>query len=232
MNADCEETLGRYRRLDTCVVSDALDALDSPGALAGGVVPHLRPMWEGARLVGRAVTVLLAPGPAAAPGPHLGSRAIESAGPGDVIVVANAGRTEMGSWGGLLCVAAAQRGVAGVVADGAIRDVDEARQLQFPAFALAATPRTARGRVHEEASNVTVDLGGIRVAPGDLITADGSGVVIVPWPSAQAVLEKAEGIFDRELRMAGLLREGAPPTEVLGRPYESMLGDAPAGRPS
>jgi 4-hydroxy-4-methyl-2-oxoglutarate aldolase len=229
MNADCEETLRRYRRLDTCAVSDALDALDGR---AGGAIPHLRPMWEGARTVGRAVTVLLAPGPAPAPGPHLGSRAIETANPGDVIVVANSGRTEMGAWGGLLCVAADQRGVAGVVADGAIRDVDEARQIQFPAFARAATPRTARGRVHEETCNVIVNLGGIRVAPGDLITADGSGVVVVPWTDAKAVLERAEGIFQRELKMASLLREGAPPTEVLGRAYESMLGDATAGQPT
>jgi 4-hydroxy-4-methyl-2-oxoglutarate aldolase len=229
MNADCEQTLRRYRRLDTCVVSDALDALDLPG---GGALSLLHPMWEGARLVGRAVTVLLAPGPAAAGGPHLGARAIEAASPGEVIVVANAGRTQMGSWGGLLCVAAAARGIAGVVADGAIRDVDEARQLQFAAFARAATPRTARGRVHEEACNVAVDLAGVPVEPGDLITADGSGVVIVPWASAQPVLDKAESIVERELKMAELLRGGAPPTDVLGRSYESMLGDTPAGRRS
>lgn len=230
MTADCEETLRRYRRLDTCAVSDALDTLDGPGG--GGVATLLRPMWEGARLVGRAVTVQLAPGPALAPGPHLGSRAIEQARPGDVVVVANGGRTQMGSWGGLLCVAAAQRGIAGVVADGAIRDVDEARQMQFPAFARAATPRTARGRAHEEACNVTVEVDGILVAPGDLLTADGSGVVIVPWAIAQQVLEIAEEIAEREVKLAGLLRSGAPPTEVLGRPYEAMLDAAQPGRPS
>jgi 4-hydroxy-4-methyl-2-oxoglutarate aldolase len=226
MTADCEETLRRYRRLDTCVVSDALDSMDCPN---GGPASGLHPMWEGARVVGRAVTVLMMPGPAVAPGPHLGSRAIERANAGDVIVVANGGRTEMGSWGGLLCVAAAQRGIAGVVADGAIRDVDEARQFQFPAFARAGTPRTARGRAHEGACNVTVDLAGVPVEPGDLVTADGSGVVVVPWSSVQQVLSVAEVIFDRELEMADLLRSGAPATEVLGRPYESMLDTTSAG---
>jgi 4-hydroxy-4-methyl-2-oxoglutarate aldolase len=229
MTADCEELLGRYRRLDTCAVSDALDTLDGQG---GGVSSLMRPMWEGARLVGRAVTVRLAPGPAPTPGPHLGARTIEQARPGDVVVVANGGRTEMGSWGGLLCVAAAQRGIVGVVADGAIRDVDEARTMQFPAFARAGTPRTARGRVHEDACNVPVEVDGIPVAPGDLVTADGSGVVIVPWASALLVLEVAESIVDRELKLAGLLRGGAPPTEVLGRPYESLLIDAHQGRAS
>jgi len=226
MTADCEETLRRYRRLDTCVVSDALDSLSGPG---GGTATPLRPMWEGARVVGRAVTVMLRPGPPAAPGPHLGSRAIEHAEPGDVIVVANGGRTQMGSWGGLLCVAAVQRGIAGVVADGAVRDVDEARQLRFPAFARASTPRTARGRVHEDGFNVVVEVAGVSVEPGDLITADGSGVVIVPWASAEMVLELAEGIFDRELKLADLLRSGVPASQVLGRAYESMLDDVPAG---
>jgi hypothetical protein len=57
-------------------------------------------------------------------------------------------------------------------------------------------------------------------------------VVIVPWASAQQVLEAAESIVDRELKLADLLRSGAPPTEVLGRPYETLLIDAKPGRAS
>jgi 4-hydroxy-4-methyl-2-oxoglutarate aldolase len=227
MSADSEDLLSRYRQLDSCTVSDALDALDGG---EGDAVPHLHAMWEGARVVGRAVTMLLLPGSPSTPGPHLGARAIEHGGAGDVVVIANGGRTGMGSWGGLLSVAAARREMGGVVADGAIRDVDEARQLKFPAFALAATPRTARGRVHEESFNVTVELAGVAVQPGDLVIADGSGVVIVSWAAASKVLARAEDIQKRELLMADLLRNGAPPTKVLGKAYESMLGTTPPSR--
>jgi 4-hydroxy-4-methyl-2-oxoglutarate aldolase len=228
MTADSEELLRRYRQLDSCTVSDALDAL---GGGKGGVVPQLHAIWEGARVVGRAVTMLLLPGPPGSPGgPHLGARAIEQGSAGDVVVIANAGRTTMGSWGGLLSLAASERGLGGVVADGAIRDVDEARNLQFPAFALAPAIRTARGRVHEAAVNTAVDLGGIAVEPGDLVIADGSGVVVVAWATAATVLAKAADIHQRELLMADLLRGGAPPTKVLGQGYESMLGDTSASR--
>jgi 4-hydroxy-4-methyl-2-oxoglutarate aldolase len=233
---DSAELLRRCLALDTCAVSDALDARGGGGGVAAG----LHPLWEGARMAGRAVTMLLRPGPASAPGPHLGARAIEAGGPDDVIVVANAGRTEMGSWGGLLSLAAAQRQIRGVVADGAIRDVDEAREAAFPAFARAGVPRTARGRIHEAAVNVPVELAGVLTEPGDLIMADGSGVVIVPWGQAAEVVAAAEDIQRAEQEMAAHLRAGAPATQVLGRKYESMLtgppgpgnGGGAAGQPS
>lgn len=212
------DVVARYRRLDSCVVSDAADALGASAVL----IPGLGPMWEGARVTGRAVTTLLAPGPAAAPSVHLGARAIEQATGTDVIVVANAGRTGMGSWGGLLSLAASLRGVAGVVTDGALRDVDEARELRFAAFARAATPRTARGRVHEVSCGEPVRLSGVDVRPGDLVVADASGVLVVPWEEAAGVLTRAEELAAREAGLASRLRAGQRTSEVLGAPYESM----------
>lgn len=220
------EIVARYRRLDTCVVSDAADALGGGAAVA----PGLAPMWEGAAVAGRAVTTLLVPGPATAPSPHLGARAIERATADDVIAVANAGRTEMGSWGGLLSLAASLRGIAGVVTDGALRDVDEARELRFAVFAGGATPRTARGRVHEASCGEPVRLSGVDVRPGDLIIADGSGVLVVPWEAAGDVLERAEELAAREAGMASALRAGRSPAEVLGAAYESMTGRAAGTR--
>jgi len=131
----------------------------------------------------------------------------------------------MGSWGGLLAMAASLRGVAGVVADGACRDVDEAREMGFAVFARAGAVRTARGRVHEQSCGEPVSLSGITVHPGDVIVADGSGVVVVPAADAERVTERAEFIARREAAMQDSLRAGAPVSEVLGASYEHLLQD-------
>jgi 4-hydroxy-4-methyl-2-oxoglutarate aldolase len=217
----------RLRALDTCTVSDALDALGLEGVIEG-----ITPRWEGARAAGRAVTMQLAEGsaPDGQPKVHLGVRAILSAAPGDVIVVANAGRLGMGSWGGLLSVAARQRGIAGVVTDGACRDVDEARELGFPVFARAGAARTARGRVHERSCNEPVQIGSLTVRAGDLVLADGTAVVIIPTDQAAAVLDQAEQIAARESAMADEIRSGADLPGVLGIRYEDMLAEATGGK--
>lgn len=218
---DPSDLVPRLAGLDVCAVSDALDAC----GLTGQVVA-LRPMWEGARLVGRAITTRLVPGPAPAGTPqvHLGARAIEAAGTGDVIVIDNAGRDAMGSWGGLLSLAASLRGIAGVVTDGACRDVDEARDLRFAVFARVGAAPTARGRVHEVSCNEPVELVGVPVRPGDVVMADGSGVVVVPIDDAERVVAQAERIARREAAMAERLRAGESVTEVMGASYEHMLG--------
>ena len=210
----------RLAEMDVCCVSDALDALGLPGAVAG-----IGPVWEGARVVGRVRTVQLAEGPAPAGTPpvHLGARAVEACEPGDVIVVDNAGRTGMGGWGGLLSLAASVRGVAGVVVDGACRDVDEAREMGFAAFARAPVCATARGRVHELSSDEPVVIGGVPVAPGDIVMADGSGVVFLAAATAAGVVERAEQILARERDMQRALRAGASVSDVLGGAYEHML---------
>jgi regulator of RNase E activity RraA len=212
----------RLARLDTCVLSDALDALELVG-----VAPGLVALWEGARLAGPAVTVKLAPGvPDAGHGRvHLGARAIDRAQPGNVIVVDNGGRTEMGSWGGLLSLAADRNGVAGVVADGACRDVDEARALGFPVFARCGVPRTARRRVYEESTGGPVSIGGISVSEGDFVVADGSGVVVIPRSRVLDVVTEAERLTAREQEMSARLKAGEPVGAVLGHGYESMIGN-------
>lgn len=221
-----EEIVRRLARLDACVVSDALDAIGRTGVAA-----DLRPVWEGARCVGRAVTVKLALGtpPPGTPKVHLGVRAIERAGSCDVIVVDNAGRTEMGGWGGLLSLAASTKQVAGVVLDGACRDIDESRELHFPVFARGGTPRTARGRVYEESCGEPVELCGIPVRTGDLVIADGSGVVVVPLECAEEVIGAAEAMAEREAGMASRLRSGVAPSAVMGGAYEAMIDDMKVG---
>lgn len=209
----------RLSRLDSCVVSDALDKLQ-----LAGVVTGLQRLATTRAIAGRAVTVKLGAGAApAGPARHLGTAAIEAARAGDVIVVEQRSGIEAGSWGGILTLGARLRGVAGVIADGLVRDVDEARGHDFPVFARGCTARTARGRIVELATNAPVTIGEVAVSPGDYVIADGSAVVFVRPADIERVLEAAELVADREAAMAMALRDGKPITEVMGASYEQML---------
>ena len=209
----------RLARLDCCAVSDALDKLKLCGVVSG-----LTQLSGSGRIAGRVVTMKLGTG-TAPPGPtrHLGTTAIEAANPGDVIVVEQKSGVEAGSWGGILALGAKLRGVAGVVADGSVRDIDEAKSFEFPVFARGCTARTARGRVVELATNGPVEIGSVTVGPGDYVIADGSGVAFIKPGDIERVLEAAESIAAREAAMAQALRAGRPITEVMGANYEHML---------
>ncbi|HEX9728633.1 MAG TPA: RraA family protein [Gemmatimonadales bacterium] len=208
----------RLAVLDTCALSDALDRLKLSGAVAG-----LRRFGPRRLAVGRATTVALARGPGTREGSHLGTSALASSGPEHVIVVANDGRCDGGAWGGLLTLEAHLRHVAGIVVDGALRDVDEVDRLDVPVFARSATPRSARGRSHERATGVAVTACGVHVEPGAWVVADGSGVVFFAERDAERVIAAAEEIAAAEARMAGDLRRGEFGTQVLGPAYERLL---------
>lgn len=100
------------------------------------------------------------------------------------------------------------RGVAGVVADGPVRDIDEARMHEFPVYCRSLTARTARGRVAEAEVNEPVAIGPVTVAAGDYVIADGSGVAFVPAADVERVLAAAETIAAREALMAKALVSG------------------------
>ncbi|MBT7955077.1 MAG: RraA family protein, partial [Rhodospirillaceae bacterium] len=125
--------------------------------------------------------------------------------------------------GGILSTAAAAKGLSGTIVDGPARDADESRDVDYPVFARAATPFTARGRIAEHDWNIEIDIGGVAVNPGDLVLADGSGVVFVPQAQEDAVLDKAEEIQAKEAAMAAAVQAGKPVSDVMGGDYENML---------
>lgn len=209
----------RLRRLDACAVSDALDKLGLPGAVTG--IPQRS--GEG-RIAGRAITMKVGPGqPPPGPPVHLGCTAIQLAGPDDVIVVEQTSGIEAGCWGGLLTLGAKVRGVAGVVADGPLRDVDEAIAYGFPVWARTLTSRTARGRVVELGTQVPVALGNVPVQPGDCVLADRSAVIVIAAADIERVLDAAEAIVAKEAAMAKAILAGTPIGQVMGGAYEHML---------
>lgn len=215
------DAVRRLRRLDACAVSDALDRLKLKGVV--GAVPQ----QSGAgRIAGRVVTVKLGVGQAQSGKPrHLGAEAVELAGPADIIVIEQHANPEAASWGGLLSLGASVRGVAGVIADGPVRDIDEARALQFPIFSRSLTAKTARGRIVELGTNVPVEFEGVAVHPGDYAIADSSAVIFIAARDIGRVLETAEAIAAKEAAMANALRAGDAIGTVMGGNYEHMLKD-------
>ena len=208
----------RLRKIDTCAVSDALDALGIKGTVMG-----ISSISVQRRIAGRVQTVKLGKASPDIPKKHLCSSAVDAALPGDVIVVENKETEIAAGWGGILSTAAAAKGLSGVIVDGPARDADESRDVDFPVFARAATPFTARGRVAEHNWNKKINIGGVAVDPGDLVLADGSGVVFIPQNNVGNVLDKAEEIQGKEVAMAAAVKAGKPVSDVMGGDYEAML---------
>lgn len=203
--------LARLAVLDSCAVSDALDACGLPGATTG-----VRPLWPVPHVVAGVVrTVTAGPKTDGGPADHIAASAIDAARPGDVIVVANAGRLDVSCWGGILTRAAQVRGVAGVVIDGACRDIGEGEDLGFPVFGRAVVPVSARGRIVQVASGEPVDFAGVRAEQGDLVIADRNGVAFIPAGRAADVVAFAERVVAREETMAAAVLAGEPVTSVM-----------------
>jgi 4-hydroxy-4-methyl-2-oxoglutarate aldolase len=209
----------RLRRLDCCALSDALDRLGLKGVVTG-----LGQQAGQGRIAGRAVTVKLGVGePQPGPPRHLGTTAIEASNGDNIIVVEQRTGVEAGSWGGLLTLGAKMRGVAGVVVDGPVRDIDEAVAYGFPVFTHTLTALTARGRIVEKGTGVPIVIGDVGVEAGDYVVADRSAVVFIKPADIDQVLEAAEMIVAREAAMAKALLAGKPISAVMGGDYEHML---------
>jgi regulator of RNase E activity RraA len=206
--------LAQFTALEVATVSDALDECGLPPGQGG-----LRPMWGRPKVAGFAVTVELEPlsGQLSAEhgGAHILTGAIAVAGPDDVIMVANGGRTDVSSWGGIVSVGAAVRSVRGVITDGACRDVGQARELGFPVFARAQVPVTARGRLRQKSAGEPILVGDVAVRPGDVMMADEGGVVVVPGERATEVLDAAQRLAERETAIEAEVRAGVPLPQAM-----------------
>jgi 4-hydroxy-4-methyl-2-oxoglutarate aldolase len=155
--------------------------------LAGGEVAmdvRIRAMWRGARVCGPAFTVQTPQGEHSAV-----KRALEHAAPGDVIVVDGGAFVGCALWGDRMSLQAQERGVAGVVIDGAVRDVAQVAELGFPLFAMTSVPTGPRTDLDGELGGA-ITCGGRRVEPGDLVVGDDDGVVVIPRLVAAVVLRR------------------------------------------
>ena len=209
----------RLERLCTTNLSDAMDLLGIRGAVIG-----IRPMFDAPKVVGLAVTIKITAAGMTKAKTHLGIEAIASAESGDVIAIDNRGDLNNNCWGEVLACAAKVRGVAGVVVDGAARDLDACREMAFPVYARGAVPITARGRIMQEAFNCMIRLGDVQVRPGDVIVGDINGVVVICEERLEDVVREAEILMQKEEQMKADLRAGMDVLEMDRKyNYEQML---------
>jgi 4-hydroxy-4-methyl-2-oxoglutarate aldolase len=162
---------------------------------AGGTAlldPGIRPIQEGSRIAGPAVTVSCAPGDNI-----MVHAAVEVIEPGDVLVVATTSPSTHGMFGELLATSVMAKGCVGVVVDAGVRDVSDMRDMGLPVWSRAihasGTMKAAPGSV-----NVPLMCGGAAVGPGDVVVADDDGVAIVERERAVEVLEAARLRLERE----------------------------------
>lgn len=199
------EELARLAELGAATV---YEAHGQKGALDPAIKP-LDPRWT---LAGRAVTVRLEP----ADNWFIHVALLETS-PGDVLVVDAGGYVQAGPWGDVLTLAAQQRGLAGLVIDGAVRDSQGIVAAGFPVFArgvcIRRTTKVQRGDI-----NVPVRVGGVEIVPGDILVGDADGLVRVPRDEGEVALREAEAREAKEDLMRRRLRQGASTLELLGLP--------------
>lgn len=186
----------------------ASDCMNRAQAMSGAI----KPVVPGTRLAGQARTVACMVGDNSAI--HAAVRLLQ---PGEVLVIAGGGYRDTALWGGLLTQAALARGAAGVVVDGAVRDVAELRANGFPCFAAAAVPAGPHKGFGGTIDGV-IACAGCPVAPGDIVLGDDDGVAVVPLAQAEAILAACRAKLAQEEQALARLRTGEPLADQMGIP--------------
>jgi regulator of RNase E activity RraA len=198
----------RLGKLYVAVVSDCLDKI---GLRDNLMAPHIRPIYQHAKLAGYASTVHAVP----VDGPpedrdewYKGElQAVDALQPGDVMVVSSCHGSY---WGELLATASRYRGAVGLVADAYTRDTLALIDMEFPTFVAGISAADSLGRIDVDEVGGEIQSGGVTVANGDLVLADYDGVVVVPAGVAEEVISEAEEKVSGENLVREKLAEGMP----------------------
>jgi len=189
------------------------DAMHREGAMFG-----INAVTLGVKAVGPALTVHTMDGDWAKP-----VESIDEAEPGTILVIKVEGGHKA-VWGELATHTCAKKGIAGVIIDGAIRDVDEIRRIKFPAWARHIQPNAGDPKGFGEIGT-EIECGGQRVRTGDWIVADESGVVVVPKEKAHEIANRAVDIKETEDRLRAEIERGSSLSKVLKlKKWEKVVG--------
>ena len=192
------------------------DILDEAGHRHQVMTPDVRPLYPGAKLAGRAATMLAVAVSELPRQPYeLLMTLLDSLRPGDVVVAGVQGGVRAALWGELLSTHTRSRGGRGAVLDGFSRDAWGIDDMKFPVFATGVSPADSRGRLEVISIRQPILVGGVAVADGDLVLADEDGVVVVPATLEDDVVAKAFEKVAGENVIRDILRRGASIRDVF-----------------
>lgn len=207
--------VARYERLYTSLVGDCIEELGlGPRCAAPGLAPY------------HADSLRVVAGPAHTATVHRTTRRVEidmllrmvAATPsGAVVVVGVDTDISAALWGGLMSASVLERGAVGAVVDGGVRDLHQISSLGLAVWARYRSPADIRGRGEMVGFGDPVTLGGVTVAPGELVVADANGVVVVPAGAEATVLAACENRLAREQATEAELRAGGDPVAIYQR---------------
>jgi RraA family protein len=189
------DIVAKFRELPVANISDSMSRMTAAGA-------KLRPIHAGGVLAGPAFTVKTRPGDNL-----MVHKALDSAEPGDVVVVDGGGELTNSLIGEMMAAHAQARGIAGIVIHGAIRDYDALHAGRYPIFAAGVTHRGPYKDGPGEI-NVPIAIDGMVIEPGDLVVGDGDGLVCVPFEQTAEVLKATEAKHAAELKQIVAIRAG------------------------
>ncbi len=201
----CREKTLEYVKL----FQDLIDHHDSVTCAAcdcmgrtNGMNANIRPESKRVRMAGCALT-------AKTVGTDLSAviYAIENALPGDIIVVDTHGCANSAFWGENLCLSAINKGVAAAVMDGACRDIEEIRKLDFPIYSIGTCCNVGQIAGYG-AIKTGIQCGGVQVNTYDVIMIDGNGICVVPYEMLETVYAKTKQMMDTETNVSDRLRAG------------------------
>jgi 3-hexulose-6-phosphate synthase/6-phospho-3-hexuloisomerase len=204
-----EEIVSLLRSVSSSNISDAMHR---QGAMRG-----IHPLIPGKKIVGKAITVQTFAGDWAKP-----VEAIDLAGPGDVLVIYN-GSKNIAPWGGLATLSCKIKGVEGVVVDGAVRDLQEIRPMDYPLFSSDVVPNAGDPKGMGEINSEIV-CGGQTVRPGDYIVGDDSGVVVIPKERAYEIARRAKEVEKTENRLFEEISRGKTLSQVVSLQKWEKIG--------
>jgi 4-hydroxy-4-methyl-2-oxoglutarate aldolase len=200
--------------LSTALVLDALDA----EGFQRQALPNIPPRTVQQVTVGRAKPLLWVDFAYDDPDTYaLELAAVDSIVRHDLVVCATANSSRAGIWGELLTTAAMERGAAGIVTDGAVRDLARMEAMGFAVFARHRSPYDSMNRQKVVAFDVAVEIDGVAIAPGDTVIADRDGVAIVPQAVAATVLKLALEKARAEDGFRDAVKAGMSLTEAYAR---------------
>ncbi len=182
--------------------SNISDAMHRKGAMKG-----IHPLIRG-KMVGTAITVQAFAGDWAKT-----VEAIDAAKEGDVIVIYNESK-DVACWGGLATLSALNKGISGVVIEGAVRDIDEIEHLGLPIYTSNTVPNAGDPKGFGEI-NAEITCGSQTVKPGDYIVGDESGVVVIPKERAYELARRAKEVYKTEKRIFDEIKRGGTLSEIL-----------------